>query len=387
MASLRNLTNRTKTISRDALMVKDRISFRREFYQRAYLSYPPRHVTIAIASACMFRCVFCAYHADDARDGASNVYGLRYSLSLEEFKRMVDMCYEGRVPNVHICATGEPFLHKDILPMIDYLIEVYGFASIQTDLFAPIFKKHNYLDAIVARGDLITKITTDILSGDPKTHEELKRGSSYEDVLSSMEYISRHSSVHFEVHYIITRLNYEHIDLLIEDLARRRINCHVAIVNLHAHGFNEFTSPYAVYTSKDIHMTKALHQAEALGRAKGIPVYLPSPADIGSGVCGSFWSRLQTWPVKGIDKDRFADNVIVGGCNAVVIGNLKSLGYFFDYKNIMELWNNEHFAQIRQNLIKGIYPDEACRFCQNYKGEVRWEEMPYWLKQANEVEV
>jgi MoaA/NifB/PqqE/SkfB family radical SAM enzyme len=277
------------------------------------------------------------------------------------------MCYAGRVPRIHICATGETFLHPDILQIIDYAIEVYGTTSIQTDFFRFIFEKYNYLDEIIQRKDFISYITTDVLSGDPKVHERVKRGSCYEDVLSSMEYINRYSNIHFEVHYIITKHNYQHIDWLINDLARRRINCHVAIVNLHPHGFNEFTSLKSVYTSRDVKITSTLKEVQALGRKKGISVSIPTPFDRGKGICGSFWTRLQTWPVNGIDENRYGENVIIGGCNAVIKGKLNTLGYIFDYDSIMELWNNEYLVKIRENLLKGIYPDYECRHCQNFK--------------------
>ncbi len=360
------LLKRLRSAHRLVLMKKDKIHFQREFYKKAVLSYPPRSVTIGISSACSFRCVFCAYHSNDAKNGASNVYGLPFRLSLDDFRRIVEMCYAGRVPKVHICATGEPFLHPNILEIIDYTIEVYGTTSIQTDFFRPTFEKHDYLDEIIQRQDFISYITTDVLSGDPEVHEKLKKGSRYEDVLFSMEYINKYSNIHFEVHYIITKHNYQHIDKLINDLSRRRINCHIAIVNLHPYGFNDFTSPRSLYTSKDVHITNALQKAKELGKERGIPVSTPLPADAGPGICGSFWTRFQTWPVKGIDRERYGENVIVGGCNAVVIGNLKSLGYLFDYDNIMELWNNEHFVTIRESLLRGVYPDKACQSCQNY---------------------
>jgi MoaA/NifB/PqqE/SkfB family radical SAM enzyme len=280
---------------------------------------------------------------------------------------MVDMCYEGRVPKVHICATGEPFMHKDVLSMMDYTIDVYGSVSIQTDFFQPLFEKQNYLDAIVARGDSISCIITDILSGDPDIHESIKKGSSFKYIMSSMEYLSSLSNIVFEIHYIITKYNYKNLTLLINELAKRKINCYIAIVNLHASGFNDFTSPRSAYKESDINITNALKQAESLGLEKGIKVSLPTPVDKNNGQCGSFWTRFQTWPVEGIDESRYAENVIVGGCNAVVRGNLNTLGYMFDYDNVMDLWNNKYFVEIRENLLKGVYPDDECKVCQNYK--------------------
>ena len=347
-------------------MAADRRRFRSEFYRRAVLAYPPRYVTIAIGSACTNRCVFCAYHSDDAKNGASNAYGLRYELSLEEFKWIVDMCYRGRVPKIHLCATGEPFLHRNILVFLDYAAGVYGRVSVQTNFHRPLFDKHGYLDEIVKRAGSISYMTTDVLSGDPETHERLKKGSSYEDVLSAMSYISSRSSIHFEVHYLLTKFNYQHIDKLIYDLSRRKINCHVAVVNLHPHGFNAFTAPEACYRSGDTHITDQLQRASVVGRERGLEVAVPDPVDEGEKRCAAFWSRFQIWPVKGVDEHRFGHNVVIGGCNAVVIGKLKSLGYISDYRNIMDLWNNERFVKIRRDLLRGVYPDELCRTCQNW---------------------
>jgi len=361
------LVRRIRSVYRATSMTRDRARFEREFYKEAVVSYPPRSATIGILSACTNRCIFCSYHSDDAKNGKSNVYNLSFKLSLQEFKRIVDMCYRGRVPRIHICGTGEPFLHSEILDIIDYSIQVYGSASLQTNFNKRMFEKHDFIGEILRRKDSISYITTDVLSGDPATHEKIKKGSCYEDMMSAMEFISHHSNIRFEAHYLITKFKYEHINDLVRDLASRRINCNLAIVNLHPHDFNEFTSPDSVYTSKDLQITEALQKAKALGEEKGIEVSIPVPSDASNGICGSFWARFQIWPVRGIDESRYAENVIVGGCNAVVIGNLKSLGYIFDYENIMDLWNNEHFVRIRKNLLKGIYPDEACSTCQSYK--------------------
>jgi 2-iminoacetate synthase ThiH len=173
-------------VPRKTQLTLDHIRFKRERYKKSVLSYPPRSVTIGITSYCNNKCVFCAYHSHDAK-GKSNVHGLNYNLYLNDFKRIVDMCYEGRVPHVHICGTGEPFFNKEILNMIDYSINVYGKASIQTNFWKPLFEKKDYYNEIIKRAKHIEYITTDILSGNPGQHNELKKGSSYYDVLYAME--------------------------------------------------------------------------------------------------------------------------------------------------------------------------------------------------------
>lgn len=353
------------TMLRKFLLKKDEGSFQKEFLKKAKLSYPPRHVTIGITSTCSNKCVFCAYHSLDARDN-SNVYDLQYKLSFNEFKRMVDICYAGRVPAIHISATGEPFFHDDIMNMIDYVIEIYGSVSFQTNFFRPLFEKNDYLENIIERSTHISKITTDMLSGNSLQHEQLKKGSTYEDVLSILEYLSKRSNIKFEIHYILTKINYMYIGPLMHDLNARHIRCYVAVVNLHPHNFNSFTSPDMMYRSSDTAITEELYRIKNLGNKYGIEVMICKPSDSKDIKCGSFWTRFQTWPVKGIAEERYHDNVIVGGCNAVVKGSLKTLGYFFDYKTIMDLWNNTHFLNVRGNLMKGIYPDKECKDCQAY---------------------
>ena len=353
-------------IVRNLLFRLDERRYEKEALKKAVLSYPPRQVTIAISSACGNRCLFCGFHSEDAKDGRSNVSGLAYSLGLEDFKRMVDMCWKGRVPRVHICSTGEPFLHKNILEMIDYVIAVYGKVSFQTNMDRRILDKGGYLEKIIERKDGISQITTDILSGDPETHNMLKRGSDLEATLGVMEYISRRAEISIEAHLILMKQNYKGIDRLLDELIRRKIGCHLAIVNLHSYGFNSWTSPDMRYKSGDTEITDVLKAAQAKGKQHGIAVTIPVPSDRPTGICGLFWTRFQTWPVKGIDKDRYAENIIPGGCNAVVNGGLNTLGYFFDYDNILDLWNNEYFVRHRANLLKGVYPDEECKACQAY---------------------
>jgi hypothetical protein len=248
--------------------------------------------------------------------------------------------------------------------MIDYVISVYGSVSFQTNFFRPLFEKSDYLKNIIERAPYISKITTDMLSGNASQHEQLKKGSRYEDVLSLLEYLSKRSSITFEIHYILTKVNYMHISPLLQDLHSRQIRCYVAVVNLHPHNFNSFTSPDMMYRCNDTVITEELDRIKKLGQKFGIKVVICKPSDSKDIKCGSFWSRFQTWPVKGIAEKRYHENLIVGGCNAVVKGNLKTLGYFFDYKTIMDLWNNASFLNIRENLMKGVYPDKECKDCQ-----------------------
>jgi len=318
--------------------------------------------------ACTNQCVFCCHHSIDSKSDpvSKHLYNLKFAISFDDFCRIVDMAYKARVPHVHIVATGEPFLHKDIMKMIDYVIEKYGEVSFQSNFNKNIFEKNNYAKAIVDRADYITRITTDILSPDPKKHQEIKIGSEYEYLLGIMQKIGAKTGILFDVHLILTKHNYQNMDKLVEDLYNRGINFKFSIVNLSPHNFNDFTSLNAVYESNDAEIKKELVKVKLICQKLGVPALIPEPFDRPTSKCSVFWSRLQTIPSWDIPKEKWIGNVIQGDCNAVVKGKMRSLGNIFDYDNLFDLWNNEILVKIRRDLIHNKYPDKECQNCQNY---------------------
>jgi MoaA/NifB/PqqE/SkfB family radical SAM enzyme len=321
-----------------------------------------------ITGACTNQCIFCCHHSIDSKSDpvSKHLYNLKFSISYDVFCKTVDMAYNARVPHVHIVATGEPFLHKDIMKIIDYVIEKYGEVSFQSNFDKNIFEKNNYVNAILDRADYITSITTDMLSSDPKKHEEIKKGSKYEDSLGIMQEISKKAGILFDMHLILTKHNYQNMDKLVEDLYNRGVNFRFSIVNLHPHNFNDFTSIDAVYKSNDVEIKKELDKVEHICKELGVQVSIPEPFDKATSKCGVFWSRLQTIPSWDIPKEKWMGNVIQGDCNAVVKGKMRSFGNIFDYDNLFDLWNNEILVKIRKDLIHNKYPDKECKNCQNY---------------------
>jgi len=340
----------------------------------AILHYPPRYITIAISGFCMYQCLFCASHCPDSgKDIRSNhQYKMNYFVPYQEFCKIVDMCYKANVPHVHIVAAGEPFLHKDVFKMMDYLAYKYGDVSIQSDFDKNLFKKRNIFEKIIHRGNVISEITTDLFP--PDVHNQIKIGSTYKDVVDAMEFLSRKTDIHFRVHNIITKLTYKRIDDSILELYKKNINFTYDIVNLHTHGFNEFTSPDNAYLSSDIQITTKLNKIRKLGEKLGIKINIPEPWDemfkFNNGNCLGFWNRFQITPSKRVHREKWVGNAIPSQCNAVVIGDLYSLGNIFDYDNLMELWNNTKFIHLRKNLINGKYPDKMCKTCYLYDEKI-----------------
>ncbi len=332
-----------------------------EFMKKSTLSYPPLWMTIGVTSACDHKCLFCSYHGEDGKN-VSKVHGLGYMLQLDEFKRMVDMAYNGGVPRIHICGTGEPFYNPNILDMIDYTIEKYGEVSIQTDFHKKLYEKNGFLDEIIKREKYIEYIATDILSGIPQEHERIKVGSNYVSLMESLEYVCKNSSIIIKVVVVLTKQNYKNILDMMDELDHRNINYELLIVNLLSYNYSDFTSSENVYSIKDIEITEALKLVKKRADERGITVVIPQPKEEEE-QCYVFWTEFQTWPTQNCDKDRYIENMIPHACAAVVRGELGSMGYLFDYTNIMDAWNNPKLVEIREKMIHGIYPDKWCEEC------------------------
>lgn len=343
-----------------------------EFYHRhfdgkkSHVPYPPLWVTVGVTGNCAFKCEFCVSHCPDAEkdEKAAHQFKMPFDMKLDDFKKIVNLCYGGGVPRIHVCGTGEPFLHPHILEIVDYVISVYSQVSLQTDFIKSIFEKNHYIDEIIKRRNHISFITTDIFP--QMVHEEIKRGSDFDYLLYCMETISRATNIPFGAHVLLTKKTYRGLTEMLLTLSDRKINFYLDIVHLLPFGFNEFTSLDNVYVSSDIEIKAELDRLKKAAKMRNIRVSIPRPWDRmnenGLG-CPMFWRKLQLMPSKKLPKDRWLGNAIPQQCNAVVSGEIYSIGNLLDYDNFSDFWNNEILLGIRKKVMSGELPDKACRSC------------------------
>lgn len=350
--------------NRQELLTRDAECYAVERLRVAHLNYPPRWVTIGISSMCTNHCTFCSYHSLDARDGGSNVYGLKYVMPLVRFKSQVDFFHAGRVPHVHICAPGEPFLHPDIMAMIDHVIARYGKASFQSTFNRVVMARGDYLSKILDRRVQISYIVTDIQAGEATGHEAIKRGSSFADLLTTLQILSD-AGIRIIGNFIITRENHTNLPGLINTLYKHGIRLRLNVENLFPHMFNEFTAMENVYHLGDWDIAASLQEARELAKATRESIELTLPTPFGDPVarCSVFWDKIQIWPVKGVDAARYDENLVPHACNAVVLGDMNSLGYVSDYPDVMALWNNPTLVALRIKILAGEAPDKFCWSC------------------------
>jgi MoaA/NifB/PqqE/SkfB family radical SAM enzyme len=340
----------------------------RERGKAAILSYPPRWMTIGITGACYFRCKYCVHHCPDVKNDPeleNKFYKIPFHIKIEEFKNLVDFAYAGRIPRVHICATGEPFLHAEIFDMIDYVIEKYGDVSTQTDFGKQILGQTK-LDEIVARAKNITYITTDIISHNKKVHEGIKVGSDFDYLLDSLEYLSRKGGVLINVSHVLNK-DYSRDIVKIPMLLRsRHIKFMLNIPNIYPYGINDVTQFNNLYFPEDANIKKELDDVREYCRDANIPCSIPEP--YGHSKCLAFWDKIQTMPLKTTSDNNpywYAETAC-NFCNAFVRGGINTLGNIMQYENIMDFWNNPILVNIRSQLALNQFPELACAQCACY---------------------
>lgn len=334
--------------------------------KKAVIDYPPRWVTVGITGNCSYKCEFCCSHCPESgkNEKTSHQYKMPFNITVEDFKKIVDMCHEAGVPRIHVCGTGEPFLHPRILDIIDYVISIYSHVSLQTDFWKVLFEKKKYVDEIIKRKEHTTYITTDIFP--QEVHERIKRGSNFEYLLHCMERISQETDIVFGAHVLLTKKSYKKLTELLYSLHERKINFFLEIVHLLPLGFNEFTSLDNVYMSSDTEITAELKRVRQAASELNMQVSIPPPWDkvnIDGNRCTMFWHKVQLMPSKKISRERWVGNAIPQQCSAVVQGDLFSVGNVLDYDNFMDFWNNDILVGIRKKIMSGELPDPACRFC------------------------
>ena len=335
--------------------------------KKVYLDYPPLWVTVGITGNCAFKCDFCCSHSPDSgKDSVtSHQYKIPFNMSIDDFQRIVKLCHDGGVPHIHICGTGEPFLHPHILDIIDYLSEIYPYdISLQTDFHKVIFDKHNFLDEIIRRKTHICRITTDIFP--ENVHNKIKKGSDIDYLLECLEKISLDTDISIDAHIILNKYSYNGINDLVKLMHTRQIRFSMNIVNIFPLGFNDFTSLENAYMPSDMEITRELDNLRKLAKSLNVMVRIPPPWDrenIQRKPCMMFWQKVQIMPSKKLPKERWIGNAIPQQCNAAVCGELYSMGNILDYENFMDFWNNNKYLSIRRQIVEGKVPDDACRNC------------------------
>lgn len=326
-----------------------------EFRKSAVLHYPPLWVTLGICSPCPNRCDFCAYHCPDGRK-ISKVFNVRFSLPLEEARRLIDFFHRGGVPKIHVCATGEPLWHPEFFPILDHVIRRYGTVSFQSSFPRALVEARDAIRKLRDRRGKISRITVDLMGN------RAVKGNDGHALYATLAQISRGGEQPISANFLLTRTNWRDLETVVRSLHAWKLPIPLQAVRVFPHAMNAFTDAGNAWDRE--HLTPGeeagLAEIVRLARSLGVRLWVPDPD--ARGRCDVFWTKLQVWPTRGSAPGRH-DNLVPHGCNAVVLGDMASLGYVFDFPDVLSLWNSPALVRIRRSLLAGIAPDAHCRHC------------------------
>jgi organic radical activating enzyme len=334
------------------------------------LPYPPRKITVFINGFCTNHCMFCTHHCEgideNKKEKIAHLYKPKFNISYDDFVRVIDKLHEAGIPQVHICAVGEPLVHNEFMKMLDYVISKYGEVSFQTNLNTALMNK--FYDDIISRKDHISCITTDLMSADKEMHNSLKIGSDFVSSIEIMRRISKDTNhaIKFAISYILTKKNYKGISELPGILLENGIrNFSLTVGNLYPYEINEFTKKDNCYFKRDTEITRELDKLREYCDKHRIVVSIPDPVDMrkDNSFCYRFWTSLQiNNPSLKVEKDKWVGTITPCVCPACLYGDLYSLGNLFDFKNFMDFWNSKNMIRIRKHFINKEF-DKVSPYC------------------------
>jgi MoaA/NifB/PqqE/SkfB family radical SAM enzyme len=134
-----------------------------------------RQISIKITNACNLRCKMCAQWGESGYNLGKPTEAIRETVPLDAYRRMVDDV-AGIKPHIYIWG-GEPFLYKDLMPLVGYM------------------KEKDFSLAVVTNGTRLEEHAAEIvntgwdavmlsLDGPPAVHDEIRGMPGCFDVLA-----------------------------------------------------------------------------------------------------------------------------------------------------------------------------------------------------------
>ena len=343
----------------------DTFILRHAHFNRSAIVLPPPYATVLLTNRCTNQCQFCTWHSLDAVDYASDIHNVPFHISLAQFQEEVRILRRVGVHHIHLCSTGDPFLHRDVIRMIDYVIESGASVSIMTN-----FNRHvaRYLPELAQRK--LSYIATNAHSGDRAQFESIQQGLKWDTFFGNLREFDRltkasNNKSPLEIAYIVTKSNYTHVRALID--ACRGLDClsSILLIGLQPMNFNDFTSFKNQIKDEDTEIILALREAVAYGQGVGIRVVMPKiyhPV-MDKINCRNPWAKVMVnLPNRNVPEDKHIGTVTFGGCLAVTQGRYYSLGNLLDAP-WEEIWNGEKIRRVRQMILQAEFPDDRCKEC------------------------
>ncbi len=275
------------------------------------------YLVIGVTNYCNLNCSFC---------NRNEITTKLKHMSLEEFKKVLDIFKENDIKTVKLHGMGEPYLHPDYPKLCKTLKEYFpncmaiSATNCQHDNFENFVESLKYLDYQYLSID-----------GLKENYEKFRLGASWDKLIGFLEKVSQlENSQKCSIHFVATENNYEDIPALIE--LSKKYNLGEIRINV-AQNWNEDEMGTTGYDEKMIEFLKKYK------------MYVKGKAD---------WDYKDCfWPFRGAYINVFGD---VRGCAINMSG--RTFGNVFQ-EDFSRIRDSETFRNLQECLKKNI----ACDYC------------------------
>jgi len=245
----------------------------------------------------------------------------------------------GRLETIYFWNYGEPFLHRDLLPMISK-VHRQGIRTIVSTNGTGLYVKENIQALLTSRLDVLI-ISLDGAS--PETFNQYRVGMDFDRVIHGLEFLVSEksrlqlSSPDIEVQFLVMKQNYAEISKVRDLAVRLGIRLTLKSVNIEYVGLNSETGD--AYLPDD--ETYSRYQKSASGYK---PRFSREP------VCFQLWhSMVINW-----------DGTVVPCCkdynSSIIIGNILT-------DSVYSIWNGKKMRRLRQAFLTSPDSIPLCADC------------------------
>ncbi len=341
----------------------------------------PAFIGLNTTHICNFQCTYCPYHSRVLTSNKPNVKARKFTLSKEVFfdqiRTLIDFYKKNDASfSLNFSGLGEPFLNRDLIPMMEFS-HAHGIRFSVVSNFSQPISQH--IEHCVDMG--INAFNTNLDGGSKKEYEATRPGSNFETTLANLEkasnYISkRDASTKINLHFIITPQNVHTLEKVIQIAYDLGIKNFIAkmVVEMEYSTDGLFFKNFESHNELFEIIKSAERVATSLGINFSLPLYSAILADLHREPLEDIYNKpVPCWTAfdcmwLNFGQMHFTEEELIGNMS-LVCPMRKSSKYMFGNlrrNNLSDIINNRYRLTLMKALHEKKFP-ATCRQCEyNY---------------------
>lgn len=300
--------------------------------KRFYL-FPPTTLMMEPTNHCNLKCPLCP-------TGLGTLNREKRTMTLDEFKKVIDDTHK-YVKEIILWNYGEPFINKNILPMIRYAADHKIYVITSTN--GHFFHDDSYCEEIVRSG--LHRMILAIDGATQDTYEKFRRSGNLEKVLAGTKrMVAAKKRLKSKIPYIeLQFIMMKHNEHQLEDMRKLAEDLEVDLFIEKPVGIH--SSDKRIFSLKDQFLATGQEDNYKINDKGEIEIVGDMPNDC-------------DWPYKNVVIN--ADGVVVVCCQD--INSVHTMGNIYQ-ENLLNIWNNDKYKAFRKQLRTNRRELDICKNC------------------------